>query len=80
MSDGQHRDDGMPSINNGQRTREAPDVKVGHGGRAHVGNLSGGEEHGGSIRSVPLDADISTTTHSAGVLRKGEHPGADDKK
>ena len=34
---GQHRGDGQPAINSGQRTRFDPDAKVGQG--------SGGEEH-----------------------------------
>lgn len=52
-SDGQHRDDGTPAINNGQRTRHLPDVDC--------GQLSGGQEHGGSrVHRGGASADVST--------------------
>jgi hypothetical protein len=55
---GQHRGDGQPAINSGQRTRFDPDAKVGQG--------SGGEEHSQDHGVPGSKADnITNTTHGA---------------
>jgi hypothetical protein len=55
---GQHRSDGQPGINSGQRTRRDPDAMVGQG--------SGGEEHSQAHGVPGSKADSMTNiTHGA---------------
>ena len=69
---GQHHDQ-TPAVNNGQRQRTFDP-------RAHVGNLSGGENQM-NIKPPRRDSDISTTTKSAGPRGPSERRGgADDRK
>ena len=51
---GQHRGDGQPAINNGQRNIR--------GTRGDVGNMSGGEKNNGLVPASRPDADISSQT------------------
>jgi hypothetical protein len=72
-NDGQHRQygSGAPGQSAGQRGVLDPGVSV--------GQRSGGEMNM-SIPTTRKDADISTTTGSAGPLTPGETGGADDKR
>lgn len=74
-NDGQHRssgNSGAPGAERGQRSRLEPG--------ANVGQKSGGELNMG-VPASRKDADISTTSHSAGNLSPTERrPGADDRK
>jgi|SRR5215472_252973 len=71
--DGQHRLSG----------RGAPGSMTGQTGRtvsgAYVGEKSGGEQQM-DVGTTSKDADISTTTGSAGPTAPGEKPGADDQR
>ena len=70
---GQHRatGSGAPGEDRGQRGTLHPG--------AHVGQESGGEMNH-RIGGTRKDADISTTSGSAGPHIFGEQPGADDQK
>ncbi len=63
MGIGQHRSDGTPAINSGQRTRRDPAANVGP-------NLSGGEMQN-TVPAGRPDGDISSTTGSAGPMSRG---------
>jgi hypothetical protein len=69
---GQHRGDGQGALNSGQRQRRDP--------AAQVGNLSGGEMNNVRVPASRRDADISSTTKSAGPLTKSERRGGSDDR
>ena len=57
MGIGQHRGDGQPATNNGQRNIR--------GTRGDVGNMSGGEKNNGPVPAAAPDAMINTTHGAA---------------
>jgi hypothetical protein len=70
---GQHRGDGQPASNNGQRNIR--------GTAGDVGQPSGGEKNNGPVPASRPGADIITTTGSAGERSPSERgPSVDAKR
>jgi|SRR6516164_6067852 hypothetical protein len=76
MGIGQHRatGSGAPGEERGQRGTMHPGAHVGQYGD------SNGSAENMKVRGTSKDADISTTSRSAGPHIFGEQPGADDQK
>ena len=74
---GQHRasGSGAPGEERGQRGQLHPGAHVGH-----YGYDTNGSKENMKVRATRSDADINTTSRSAGPHIFGEQPGADDQK